>query len=341
MAIGVSPGGTFLTGDLTRSGHQLGVDTGTVNPLYIEEYGGMVESQIIKTSIMKQFVSMKSIRGTDTVTNDRIGTTSLQAVSPGVRPDPGVAEFDNVSVKVDTIILARNNVNLLADFQAHYNVRAELGMDHGKIIGRFFDEAICIQGVKAASIVKGDGTAGTTKLPEGWKGGVQIDLASAADEDDSAKLQRAIEDLVEGIELNDIEIEGAALFVNPTQYYVLQRNDKLISGDYSTGNGDYANGTVLKSCGVPIFKTNRLPQETVTGHYLSNAGNNNAYDVSAEEAKVVALLLMPKALLAGETIPLTSKVYYSDVELQWFIDSYLAFGVTPNRAEMAGIVRKA
>jgi hypothetical protein len=45
---------------------------------------------------------------------------------------------------------------------------------------------------------------------------------------------------------------------------------------------------------------------------------------------------MPKALLAGETIPLTSKVYWSDVELQWFIDSYLAYGVTPNRAEMAG-----
>ena len=45
---------------------------------------------------------------------------------------------------------------------------------------------------------------------------------------------------------------------------------------------------------------------------------------------------MPKALLAGETIPLTSKVYYSDIELQWFIDSYLAYGVTPNRAEMAG-----
>ncbi len=45
---------------------------------------------------------------------------------------------------------------------------------------------------------------------------------------------------------------------------------------------------------------------------------------------------MPKALLAGETIPLTSKVYYHDVELQWFIDSYLAYGVTPNRAEMAG-----
>ncbi len=331
----------FETGALTRSGHQFSVDTGTVNPLYIEEYGGEVESQIIKTSIMKQFITMKSIRGTDTVTNDRIGTTSLQAVSPGVRPAPGVAEFDNVSVKVDTIILARNNVNLLADFQAHYNVRAELGQDHGKIIGRFFDEALLIQGVKAANIIKGDGTAGTTRLPEGWKGGVQIDLAAAGDENVPDKLQRGIEDLCEGIELNDIDIEGAVLFVNPTQYYTLLRNDKLINSQYSTANGDYAEGTVLKSCGLPIFKTNRLPQEAVVDHYLSNAGNNAAYDVSAEEAKVVALLMMPKALLAGETIPLTSKVYYSDIELQWFIDSYLAFGATPNRAEMAGVVKSA
>jgi hypothetical protein len=333
--------GPFNTGALTRSGQQFGVDTGTVNPLYVEEYGGEVESQIIKTSVMKQFINMKPVRGTDTITNDRIGSTSLQAVTPGVRPEPGVAEFDNVSVKVDTIILARNNVHLLDDFQAHYNVRAELGQDHGKIIGRFFDEAILIQGVKAARIIKGDGTAGTTRLPEGWKGGVQIDLTSAGDETDPDKLQRAIEDMCQGIEENDVEIEGAVLFVNPSQYYTLLRNDKLINDQFSTGNGNYAMGTIMKSCGLPIFKTNRLPQEAVVGHYLSNAGNNAAYDVSAAEAKVVALLVMPKALLAGETIPLTSKVYYSDVELQWFIDSYLAFGATPNRAEHAGVVSKA
>lgn len=76
-------------------------------------------------------------------------------------------------------------------------------------------------------------------------------------------------------------------------------------------------------------------------HFLSNTGNNNAYNVSADEAKQIAVLIMPKAMLAGETIPLTSKVYYSEIELQWFIDSYLAFGVTPNRAEHAGVIDKA
>jgi len=333
--------GPFYTGDLTRPGHQFGQDTGTVNPLHIEEYGGEVESQILKTSIMRKFIKVKPVRGTDTVTNDRIGATSLQAVTPGVRPEPGVAEFDNVSVRVDTIILARNNVHLLDDFQKHYDVRAELGQDHGKIIGRFFDEAILIQGLKAANIVAGDGTNGTTRLLNGWKGGVQIDLAAAGDELDPDKLQRAIEDMCQKIEENDIDIEGAVVFVAPAQFYTLLRNDKLINSQYSTGNGDYANGTVMKSCGIPIIKTNRLPQEAVTGHYLSNAGNANAYDVSAAEANVVALLIMPKALLAGETIPLTSKVYYSDIELQWFIDSYLAFGATPNRAEHAARINKA
>ena len=332
--------GPFNTGALTRSGHQYSIDTGTVNPLHVEEYGGEVESQIIKTSIMKQFVSLKPVRGTDTITNDRIGTTSLQAVTPGVRPEPGVAEFDNVSVKVDTIILARNNVHLLDDFQAHYDVRAELGMDHGKIIGRYFDEAMLIQGVKSAAIVKGDGTAGTTRLPDGWKGGTQVTLTVAGDELDPDKLERGIEDMCQSKEEDDVDLDGAVIFMAPAQYYTLLRNDKLISQDFSVGNGNYASGTVLKSCGVPIIKTNRLVQAAASGHYLSNAGNNNAYDVSAAEAKVVVLMLQPKALLAGETIPLTSKVYYSDIELQWFIDSYLAFGATPNRAEHAGIIYK-
>ena len=29
-----------------------------------------------------------------------------------------------------------------------------------------------------------------------------------------------------------------------------------------------------------------------------------------------------------------------EAEMQWFIDSYLAYGVTPNRAEMAGAIFK-
>jgi hypothetical protein len=143
------------------------------------------------------------------------------------------------------------------------------------------------------------------------------------------------------MEEDEVDLDGAVILVKPAQYYTLLRNDKLIDSQYSLGNGDYAQGKVLKSNGLPVVKTNRIPTAAVTGHYLSNAGNSNAYDlVDGAQTDVVAIVMLPKALLAGETIPLTSKVYYMDSELQWFIDSFLSFGVTPNRPDNCGLVLK-
>jgi hypothetical protein len=332
---------------LSRSGQQLQVvgNAATVHPLHIDQYGGQVEGTFAKKSFMRNYVNIKSIRGTDTVVNDRIGQATLAAVVPGVRPDATVAQFDNVKVKVDTIVLARNNVALLDDFQAHYSVRSELGQEHGKTIGKFFDEAFIIQAIKAALIVAAPDNqnpgVGETALPEGWDGGTKVTLGAAGDESDPDLLQKAIEDVCQGIEEKDVDLDGAVILVAPAEYYTLLRNDRLINSQYSMGNGDVADGLVLKSCGLPLIKTNRIPSAAIAGHFLSNSGNGNAYDVSAAEAKAKVVVMLPKALLAGETIPLTSKVYYMDSELQWFIDSYLAFGVTPNRAEHAGIVLAA
>jgi hypothetical protein len=229
-------------------------------------------------------------------------------------------------------------------------------MEHGKTIGKFFDEAFIVQGIKAAQITNVDpagsefggwASGGTyTQIkrtaPEGFQGATAVMLAAANDELDPDKLERAIQDMCQAIEEKDIELSGGVVLVRPAQYYTLLRNNKLLDRDYSEMNGDYAKGKVLMANGVRIQTTNRFPKDADVGntHFLSNAGNGNAYDVTQEDANCVALFLQPKALLAGETIPLTSKVYYSDIELQWFIDSYLAFGVTPNRAEMAAGIFK-
>ena len=350
-----------------RDGHQGGINTGNVNPLFIEQYGGEVEHRILKESFMRQFFKFKSVRGTDTITNDRIGFTELQKVARGIRPTDSSPTFDNISVKVDTIVLARTNQFLLDDFLAHIDVRKEIGMEHGKTIGKFFDESFIIQGIKAAQITNRDpagnlfggwadavitGTPNATPptphanvirtAPEGFQGATSVMFGDAGYENDPDALDRAIQDMCQAIEEKDVEISDGVVLVRPAQYYVLLRNDKLLDRDFSAMNGDYAHGKVLMSNGVRIQTTNRMPDDTMVGvpHFLSNAGNNNAYDVNQQDVDCIALFLQPKALLAGETIPLTSKVYYSDIELQWFIDSYLAFGVTPNRAEMAAGIFK-
>jgi hypothetical protein len=342
--------GQVVANEQVRSGHQAGVDSGNVNPLYIEQYGGEVEHRILKESFMRQFFKFKTIRGTDTLTNDRIGSSALQKVARGIRPVDNGVTFDNISIKIDTIVLARTNEFILDSFLSHIDTRKEIGVEHGKEIGKFFDESFLVQGIKACQVTNLDpdavslgGWEGLTPTnivrtaPKGFQGGTPIVLASVGDELDPDLLELAIQDMCQKVEEKDIDICEAVLLMRPAQYYALLRNDKLISRDFSSVNGDYAKGDVLESCGIRIQKTNRFPKAADVGvtHFLSNAGNGNAYDVTANDQKCVVCLLMPKALLAGETIPLTSDVYFDKKEMQWFIDSYLSFAVTPNRAEMA------
>ena len=343
--------GQAVANNQVRSGHQAGVDSGNVNPLYIEQYGGEVEHRILKESFMRQFFKFKTVRGTDTITNDRIGSSALQKVARGIRPVDNAPTFDNISIKVDTIVLARTNEFVLDSFLSHIDTRKEIGVEHGKEIGKFFDESFLVQGIKACQVTNVDpdgvtlgGWEGATPTnivrtaPKGFQGGTVQVLSGAGDELDPDLLELAIQDLCQKIEEKDVDISEAVLLLRPAQYYALLRNSKLISRDFSSVNGDYAKGDVLESCGIRIQKTNRFPKIGDVGvtHFLSNAGNGNAYDVTANDQKCVVCLLMPKALLAGETIPLTSDVYFDKKEMQWFIDSYLSFAVTPNRAEMAG-----
>jgi hypothetical protein len=301
----------------------------------IEQYGGTVDSQFAKKSIMRQFVPVKSIRGTDTAIVRRIARTNLQALTPGVRPGADATGFGKTSVTVDTVVLARDNRSMLNEFQTDFNARMEIGKDHGKELAKFFDEAFLIQAMKAAALSAPSGLNGAIGA------GKYVDLSGGTDHLDPDLLYEGIADIITQMQEEDIDTDESAVFVRPTQYDVLLNNGKLIDRDFSKDNGDFADGRIKSIKGVPLVQTARIPQAAITGHFLSNTANGNAYDVSAAEAKAVAIIMHPQSLLAGETIPLTSDVFFSKVERQWFIDSFMAFGVSDRRSDVCGVVRRA
>lgn len=298
----------------------------------IEEFGGMVDSQFAKSSIMRRFVPVQSIHGTDTKIVRRAGKTTLQKVTDGVRPAANKTGYGKAAVTVDTLVLSRDNQALLNSFQADFSVRAELAKDQGKELGKFFDEAFLIQGIKSAAL------AAPADLNGAFGAGKSQTMAAAGDELDPDLFYAKIAAIVVAMQEEDIDTDECAIFVSPTQEDVLLNHDKLISRDFSTENGDFADGKIMTVKGVPIVKTARIPKAAIPAHFLSNADNGNAYNVTAAEAKAKAVILHPQSLLAGETIPLQSKIHYSDVELQWFVDSYMSFGVSNRRPDVCGRV---
>lgn len=309
------------------------------NDLMIEQYGGSVESQFKKSSIMRNFVNIRPVRGTDTITNNRVGRTTLKKLTPGVRPPADNTPFGRVQLVVDTVVLARDMRSMLNEFQTHFDARMELGQDHGKEISYFFDQAFLIMAIKgalAAAPVLGDGAPEKQSIGAGKN----ITLDTIGDENDPDLLAQAIIDLLVQMEEEEIPTEEVIVFVRPTHFQVLLNNNKLMSRDFAAGNGDYAKGIIYEINGAPIVKTARIPNAEIVNHYLSNADNGNAYDILGTQANAVAVLLHPKSLMAGETIPLTSDVWFNREEKSWFIDSFLSFGVTVNRPDVCGAVFK-
>lgn len=314
---------------------------GDISALTIEEYTGTVEESIERRSVMSPWISHRPVKGTNTITNYAIGETVLTTLVPGEAPEGAPHSFSKLSLTVDTTIMARNIVPILEDFQNNFGARQKLGNEQGKAIAKMKDQSLMIQGIKAARLTDSAYGNGAGK-PEGFKGGNKVTLTAAGDELDPAKLFKAFTDLNVLFEDKDIEpqAEDMVAIVRPSTYYAMLQADQIINKDYITSEGTSLKGVpTFAEWGIPVLKSNNLPNTVITGHKLSNAGNGNAYD--GDFTKVVALVMSPDALLAGETISLTTDVWFDKLTKQHFIDAYLAFAATPNRAEYAGVIEKA
>lgn len=325
------PGAVLQTGNNA----QIGTSPAGTNPqaLHIEEYGGKIEGTIARKSIVRNFVPVRSITGTSILSNFRIGESTLAKVTPGTAPDGTVNQAGKVSVRVDTLINARSIVPLLDDFQNSYDARMAIGEEHGKKFAKFIDQAFLIQAVKAAQLTN----AG---LPAGWTGGSVKTLAAAGDATDPALLESAFADLFQLMEEKDVDpiSDDVVVVVKPQSYYTLLKNNRLVDRDFVLSDGTNIKTKSLSAYGAPIYVSNNLPTSVISGHELSNAGNSNAYD--GDFSKVVAVAFSPKALLAGETIPLTPDVFYDPISKMWFIDAHTSFAVTPDNPAYAGVIVK-
>lgn len=316
---------------------------GAVNALHLEEYTGVVESTIERKSALKGMIPIRPVRGTSVITNFAVGESTLQkAVPGGPAPDGTGTDFAKRTLTVDTVVLARAVLPLLETFQTSYDARKEIGMEHGKKIAKFTDQSFFIQAIKAAlladSAYRGAGAAGK---PAGHFGGSQQTLSAGGDALDPAKLYAAVASLFVKMEEKDVDprTDDVMIALRPAEFYTLLQNEQLIDGTYKTSEGTSIQAHLLKAYGVPVISSTNFPAgQTIASHLLSNVANSNAYD--GDFSKVVACAFSPRALLAGETIPLTTDVFWDKVTKQWFVDAHLAYGVTPNRAEFSGVILK-
>lgn len=322
---------------VTRPGQHNG--TGAIDALHIEEITGEVQGTLERMSLLAPRVQLRPLRGTSTLTTHAVGKSSLGkiVVGQGIQAT-GQTSWGKTSVSVDTTIICREHLPLLEELQTSYAARAEIGQEQGKEHAKGFDQAFFIQAMKA-----GASTANTYGLSagKGHLGATQSTFANALDVNDPALIYSQIVDLITRMREKDVDpiSDGTILGVSHATMALLSMNEMLINSEFVTSDGTRIPQMVLKAHGLPIIPSNNfLGGQTVTGHLLSTAENGNAYD--GDFTKVVGVAFSPKALLAAETIPLSTDVFFDKMDKVWYIDSWRAFGVAPRDVVHAGLLLK-
>lgn len=338
MPLFVDPGAIVPAAQLTRPGQF--DQTGDINAAAVTEYADQVQHTLERRSVLAPYVNLRPVRGTNRIGNYGFGESTVGVVTPGEAPAATKNDVGRNTLVIDTLAYTRHFLPLLETFQTSYDARVELGIEDGKAMARFMDQAFFIQAAKAAQDTDSRYSTVANK-PAGFAGGSSVTLASAADATDPAKLYQSLADLFKLMEAKDVapSEEDVMIALRPDVFYDMLGAEQIINGEYVTSRGTKVEGAmVFKAFGVPVVKSNNIPNSSVTGHLLSTAGNGNAYD--GDFTKLVALAFSTKALLAGETIPLTSDVFYDKIYKSWIVDSHASFGVTVDRSEYAGAIWK-
>jgi len=336
MPLFVDPGAIVPAAQLTRPGQF--DQTGDINAAAVVEYGQSVQHTIQRRSVLAPYVNMRPVRGTNRIGNYGFGKSDVGKVTPGEAPSASKNDIGKNTLIIDTLVYTRHFLPLLETFQTSYDARVELGVEDGEAMARFTDQAFMIQAAKAALDTQSRYSTDSTK-PAGFAGGSREVLSSAGDIDDPARFYKAISNLFATMETKDVVPgqDDVMLAMRPKQFYALLDAEQIINGTYVTARGTtIENAMIFKAFGCPVIRSNNFPTGNISGHLLSTTNNANAYD--GDFSKLAALAFSPKALLAGETIPLTHDLYYDKIFKSWIVDSHAAFGVTGDRSEYAGAI---
>lgn len=325
----------IVPGQLTRPGQVL--QDGDEWALHMAEFGGNVEHALYENSVLANWLPKRSLQGTSILQNFGMGRTKLTTLKPGIAPEAGGADFSKATLTVDTVVIARDVVPMLDVFQTSYDARKELADAHGEAMAEDIDQTYFIQAARAA--LQPNSTFAVNGVnPEGHLGGTTVTLDAAGDEHDPSAVYEAISTLETAMVKKRVDITkgGFIIALTPDLYKSLRDAEQIVNGQYKTADGTTHEGMIFKAYGCPVVRSNNIPTEDIVGHKLSNARNGNSYD--GNFSKLGGLIMSPKSLLAAETIPLQSKMWFDDTFKHWTMDSWTAYGVTPFRAEFAGAI---
>ena len=272
-----------------------------------------------------------------------VGTASADWHTPGNSViidgdganDIAVAERE---IFIDDCLVSNVLIDDLDALKNHWDHRSEFSSLLGRSLAKEADVHILSAIYKAADLNGPTVTGGPTTT----------NIVEADTEDVPTKLIDAIFDAAQQLDENDVPREDRYVALRPAQYYMLMNNvgtaSDLVNRDYTRdGNGNIADGFVLRVAGFTIVPTNNM---STTDDGAADSGAKNTLwgageGYNADWSDLIALCFHRSCAGTVKMADLQVLSEYQVDRLAWLLLARYAMGHSYLRPECAVAIEKA
>ena len=220
--------------------------------LFLKVFSGEVLATFQQNNVFLDKTTVRTIANGKSSQFPATGIATTGYHSPGAEILGDEIKHAERVITIDDLLTSSAFLDNLDEAMNHYEVRSiyssEIGHQLAKVMDANIAQVMALTARESATI---DGQAGGTTL------------TNADYPTDSAVLAAGLFDAQQTLDEKNVPDNDRNAFFLPAQYYLLAQNTTVINQWYD-GKGSISEGTILKIAGLPIVKTNAIPQTNVT-----------------------------------------------------------------------------
>ena len=298
---------------------------GLTDELFLKVFSGEVMTIFEAENKTKGRVMSRSINSGKSASFPVMGRASAYYHTPGNEILGGTIKHNEKVITIDDLLISPAFIAEIDEAKNHYDVRGHYSTEVGRVLAQTWDKHALQVGVLAARTTTGN-IAGESPA------GTVLTEATAGDYDDVTKFHNALRLAAEKMDEKNIPEQDRVVYVRPAAYWRLIDNDKLVSKEFSEGNGDVAKGVIYRVAGMELVKTNNLPNTNVTASSVA-AGTGDKY--VGDFSKTEALVMHKSAIGTVQLMDLSTRMDYDPRRLGTQVVSKYAVGHGVLRPEAA------
>ena len=220
--------------------------------LFLKVFSGEVLANFQQNNVFLDKTTVRTIASGKSSQFPATGIATTGYHTPGAEILGDEIKHAERVITIDDLLTSSAFISNIDEAMNHYEIRStyssEIGHQLAKVMDANIAQVMALTAREAATIT---GEAGGTTL-------ANADYAT-----DSAVLAAGLFDAQQTLDEKNVPDNDRNAFFLPAQYYLLAQNTTVINQWYD-GKGSISEGTVLKIAGLPIVKTNAIPQTNVT-----------------------------------------------------------------------------